>query len=198
MDFWDRVSGLYDFAERFNSEVYRGIVKFTARLVPEGANVLDCAAGTGELSIAASRKAREVLCTDYSEKMLAVARRKVDDLGITNIGFEQGSIFNINAPAETYDVTIAGNVLHLLDDPEAAVRELARVTKRGGRMLLPCFTTAGSADKMIRLYRLLGYNGKSYTAEEYCRMLVNTGCGSVKAKIFEGRVPCCYAMIIKK
>lgn len=198
MTFWDRVSGLYDFAEQFNGKVYRGIVKFTARLVPEGANVLDCAAGTGELSIAASRKAREVLCTDYSEKMLNVAREKVEKLGITNIGFEQGSIFNINAPDETYDVTIAGNVLHLLDDPEAAVRELARVTKRGGRLLLPCFTTAGSADKMIRLYRLLGYNGKSYTPSEYCCMLADMNIGSVKAKVFKGRIDCCYVMIIKK
>ncbi|MGN0680349.1 MAG: class I SAM-dependent methyltransferase [Oscillospiraceae bacterium] len=198
MSFWDRVAGLYDFAEGFNGEVYRGIVRFTGKLIPEGAAVLDCAAGTGELSIAASKKARSVRCTDYSEKMLNIAREKVEKLGITNIGFEQASIFNINAPDETYDVTIAGNVLHLLDDPEAAVRELARVTKSGGRLLLPCFTTAGKAQAMINVYKLFGYRGKAYTPYEYCCMLADMDIGSVKAKVFDGVVPCCYVMITKK
>lgn len=198
MSFWDKVAGIYDLAESFNGKVYRNIVRLTGKLVPEGASVLDCAAGTGELSIAASRKAREVLCTDYSDKMLNTAREKVEKMGITNIGFKQGNIYNIEAPDETYDVVIAGNVLHLLDDPEAAVRELARVTKRGGRLLLPCFTTAGKAQTMINVYKLFGYRGKAYTPSDYCCMLADMNIGSVKAKVFDGTVPCCYVLITKK
>ncbi len=198
MNFWDRYAGVYDFAEALNGSVYPRIRKLTERLVPRGARVLDCAAGTGALSISAAKRASEVLCTDFSEKMQAVAKRKAKVLGIENIRFGRCDIFEIDAPDETYDVTIAGNVLHLLDDPERAVRELARVTKRGGRILLPCFMTAGREGVMLKLYRKLGYNGRPFSPEEYCQMLARLGLGKVKAKLIKGFIPCCYAIIFKK
>lgn len=45
------------------------------RLVPLGAQVLDCAAGTGTLTIAAAEKAEKVMCTDLSMSMLDQARK---------------------------------------------------------------------------------------------------------------------------
>jgi len=162
MNFWDRVAGVYDLAEALNVGVYPRLQRMTERLVPRGAKVLDCAAGTGALSISAAKRASEVLCTDCSEKMLAAAKRKAKALGVENIRFGRCDIFEIDAPDETYDVTIAGNVLHLIDDPERAVRELSRVTKRGGRILLPCFMTAGREGVVLNLYRKLGYNGRTF------------------------------------
>ncbi len=197
MNFWDRYAGVYDLAEALNIGVYPRLQRMTERLTPRGARVLDCAAGTGALSVSAAKKASEVLCTDYSEKMQAVAKRKAKVLGLTNIKFERCSIFETDAPDETYDVTIAGNVLHLLDDPERAVRELARVTKRGGRILVPCFMTAGREGVMLKLYRKLGYNGRKFSPEGYCKMLAGLGLGTVKAKLIKGIMPCCYAVIFK-
>ncbi len=197
MNFWDRYARVYDLAETLNGNVYPEIQRFTERLVPRGARVLDCAAGTGVLSVSAAKRASEVLCTDYSEKMQAVAKRKAKVLGVTNIKFERCDIFEIDAPDETYDVTIAGNVLHLLDDPERAVRELSRVTKRGGRILLPCFMTAGREGVLMKLYRKLGYNGRKFSPNEYCRMLAGLGLGTVKAKLIKGMIPSCYAVIFK-
>lgn len=197
MNFWDRYAGVYDLVEATQGDVYPRIRRMTERLTPRGAKVLDCAAGTGALSIAAAKRASEVLYTDYSEKMMDVAKRKARALGVTNIRFEQSDIFSIDAPDETYDVTIAGNVLHLIDDPERAVRELARVTKRGGRILVPCFTTAGREGIVLKLYRKLGYNGRTFSPEGYCRMLSKLGLGRVKAKLIKGFIPCCYAVIFK-
>lgn len=197
MNFWDRVAVVYDFAEALQGDVYPRIWRMTERLVSRGARVLDCAAGTGALSISAAKRASEVLCTDCSEKMLAAAKRKAKALGIGNIRFEKSSIFEIDAPDEIYDVTIAGNVLHLLYDPERAARELARVTKRGGRILVPCFTTAGREGVVLKLYRKLGYNGRTFSPNEYCRMLKSYGLGTVKAKLIKGMIPCCYAVIFK-
>ena len=50
MDFWSTFARFYDVAEALNGSVYREMTEATARLVPHGAAVLDCAAGTGELS----------------------------------------------------------------------------------------------------------------------------------------------------
>lgn len=66
-DFWDKIAGVYDLAESINGDVYHEMCAQTERLVPAGAKVLDCAAGTGELSLAAAKNAESVVCTDLSE-----------------------------------------------------------------------------------------------------------------------------------
>lgn len=197
MEFWDRIAGLYDIAEAFNGKVYRKLCEITRQLTPRGAVVLDCAAGTGELSLAAAKKAKSVLCTDLSENMLKKARAK--SVKIRNITFEPRNIFDLKDPDNTYDVVIAGNVLHLLNDPKRAVKELYRVVKPGGRILLPTFTTKGKSNLvLLKLYGALGYKAAAeYSPEEYKAMLKGWGLGRVRTKLIDGLVPCCYAVIEK-
>lgn len=201
MSFWDNVARVYDLSETINGKVYREMVRLTKSLVKPGARVLECAGGTGELSFAAAEKADFVFCTDNSEKMLDVAREKADKRGITNIRFGRQNIFKLSAEDEEYDVVIAGNVLHLLDNPEAAVRELYRVTKPGGRVLLPTFVTRASSaftKSVLKVYELFGFNPSAeYTPRSYVFMLKSCNLGTVKAKLIKGMVPCCYAVIVK-
>lgn len=199
MNFWDKIAGLYDIAESFNGKVYRKMTETAASLVPEGATVLDCAGGTGALSVAAAAKARKVLCTDYSEKMLFQAKKKASKRKLSNISFEKRDIYFLKDNSETYDVVIAGNVLHLLDNPQDAVKELYRVTKKGGKLLLPTFITGDTKLLSIKLYKLLGFSPThEYTEKEYINMLKSCKCGSIKAKTIRGTVPCCFAVIEKQ
>lgn len=196
MDFWDRVAGVYDLSQTLNGRVYRELVDITGKLVPTGAKVLDCAAGTGKLTLAAAKKADRVLCTDMSENMLSKAKKKANAQGMDNITFEKRNIFALPDADETYDVVIAGNVLHLLDNPENAVRELFRVVKKGGRLLLPTFLVKDNA--LIKAYKLIGFNlSANYTPKTYREMLENAGVGEVKTKLIKGFIPCCYAVIKK-
>lgn len=202
MDFWSTFARFYDVAEALNGEVYREMTEMTARLVPHGAAVLDCAAGTGELSLAAARRAERVVCTDCSDEMLNVARKKAKKRRLVNIEFERANIFHLDYADGEFDIVIAGNVLHLLDNPENAVRELCRVTKRGGKILLPTFTTKNGAaisETLLKAYKKLGFSPSTeYTPSEYVQMLKNCDCGEVKSKLIKGTIPCCYAVIIKK
>lgn len=198
MDFWDKISGFYDLAESINGDVYHEMCSLTERLVPAGARVLDCAAGTGELSLAAAKKAASVTCTDLSEKMLNNARRKAGFFGADNIVFETRNIFDLKDPDNTYDVVIAGNVLHLLKNPQGAVKELHRVLKPGGRLLLPTFTSKKHGKLLIKLYKAIGFAPEAeYSPSEYKKMLEECGLGRVQTKLIKGHIPCCYAMIIK-
>ena len=124
--FWDKIAGLYDLAEQTNAKVNAAARKRVGELVPAGARVLDCAAGTGEFSLAAAKRAGSVLCTDLSLPMLDKARKKAAKQGLSNITFTQRDITALSDPDGSFDAVIAGNVLHLLDDPEPAVRELWR------------------------------------------------------------------------
>lgn len=195
MTFWDKIAWLYDIAESFNPKSYKAMLEGVKRIVPEGANVLDCAAGTGELSIAAAEKAGRVLCTDMSLPMLERARRKSAKKGIKNISFEERDIFSLPDEDNTYDVSIAGNVLHLLEEPQKAVRELCRVTKQGGRVILPTFM-AKNSNPLIKIYTLLGYRAfASYTMESYEKMLKDCGCGRVKVTKIKGLIPVAFGVI---
>lgn len=195
MTFWDKIAWLYDFAESLNTKSYNNMLERIKKIVPEGANVLDCAAGTGELSVAAAEKAGHVLCTDMSLPMLDRAKEKCAKKGIKNISFEERDIFSLPDKDGTYDVSIAGNVLHLLEEPEKAVRELCRVTKQGGRAILPTFM-AKNNNPLIKIYTLLGYRAfASYTIESYEKMLKDCGCGRVKVTKINGLVPVAFGVI---
>lgn len=198
MNFWDKIAGIYDIAEAYNGKVYKKLTRAVAKLTPPGASVLDCAAGTGELSFAAAEKAAFVICTDQSVKMLHKAAKKAADKGIKNISFEARDIYRLCDKDEAFDTVIAGNVLHLLSDPEKAVSELYRVTKKGGRLLLPTFVTGEKNLISIKLYKLVGFKPeREYTAYEYVKMLKSCNAGKVKAKLIDGKIPCCFAVIYK-
>lgn len=199
MDFWSTFAKFYDVAEALNGEVYREMTRQTRLLIPHGAKALDCAAGTGALSIAAADRAESVLCTDTSGEMLSVAMRKANRRRLFNITFERRNIFHLEDADNTYDVVIAGNVLHLLVGPENAVREMCRVAKPGGRVLLPTFVLKDKnrlSEKLIGIYEKLGFSPSTdYSPKSYVDMLKSCGCGEVKARTIKGTVPCCYAVI---
>lgn len=193
--FWDRIAWLYDIAESFNPKSYKAMLEGIKNIVPKGASVLDCAAGTGELSIAAAEKAERVFCTDMSLPMLERAGKKSAKKGIKNISFGERDIFHLPDENNTYDVSMAGNVLHLLEEPEKAVRELYRVTKQGGRIILPTFM-AKNSNPLIKIYTLLGYRAfSSYTVESYKKMLEDCGCGRVKVTKINGLLPVAFGVI---
>lgn len=196
MDFWDNIAAVYDIAESINGNVYNKMTELVKILVPKGAEVLDCAAGTGSLSVTAAEKAHKVVCTDLSENMLFRARKKAKRYGADNIVFEKRNIFELCDKDDTYDCVIAGNVLHLLDNPQGAVRELCRVAKSGGKVIVPTFTWENKEHFLVKMYRLIGFKPKrGYTPESYYKMLKECGVGRVKMKLIDGMVPCCLAVI---
>lgn len=199
IDFWSTFANFYDVAEALNGEVYREMLSLTRLMIPRGAAVLDCAAGTGALSIAAADRAKSVVCTDTSEEMLSVAKRKCRRRRLDNVSFERRNIFHLEDEDNTYDIVMAGNVLHLLVDPENAVRELCRVAKPGGKLLLPTFVLKNKSslsEKLIDIYKKLGFSpARDYSPRSYVEMLKGCNAGKVKARLIKGTVPCCYAVI---
>ena len=190
--FWDKIAGLYDLAEFTNARVNAAARKRVGELVPAGASVLDCAAGTGEFSLAAARRAGSVLCTDQSLPMLEKARKKAEKRGLANITFAQRDITALPDPDGAFDVVIAGNVLHLLNDPEPAVRELWRVTAPVGRLILPTYLQGkvGAAyGTMIKIYQGVGFHYEhAFTPETYREFLERLALAPVELEVVDGHV----------
>ena len=191
--FWDRWAWFYDLAERSNRRAYAGAAARVAGLVPAGASVLDCAAGTGTFSLAVAARAGSVLCTDPSETMLDRARKKAAKRGLTNISFAHRDITALPDPDGSFDAVIAANVLHLLPRPEIAVRELWRVTAPGGRLILPTFLqgkVGAVYGALIKIYQGVGFHYEhAFTPETYREFLERLELGPVAVEVVEGRVP---------
>ena len=191
--FWDRAAGLYDLFEWSNRKVNAAARARVGELVPAGARVLDCAAGTGEFSLAVAKRAGSVLCTDQSEAMLARARKKVRKRGLSNVSFARRDITALPDPDGSFDAVIAANVLHLLPDPEPAVRELWRVVAPGGRLILPTYLQgkAGTAyGAMIKIYQGVGFHYEhAFTSETYREFLERLKLAPVALEVIPGGVP---------
>lgn len=199
--FWDRIAFLYDLAESLNGKAYRAMLERAGAMVPRGGSVLDCAAGTGELAMAMAGQAERVLCTDLSLPMLERARRKAEKRGLGNVDFALRDLTNLSDPDNTYDAAAAGNVLHLLENPDRAVEELLRVTKSGGPVILPTFLLAertgfGAA---LAIYRLLGFRpAASFDRNSYRAFLEGQGARLEHYEMIPGQFPVGFGVLVKE
>lgn len=199
--FWDRWARFYDAAQWSNRRVNAAAAARAAELVPAGARVLDCAAGTGRFSLAAAERAGSVLCTDLSEAMLEQAERKARRRGLSNLRFARRDVAALPDPDGCFDAVIAANVLHLLPEPERAVRELWRVTAPGGRLILPTYLqgkTGAAYGAMIRIWQGVGFHYEyAFTPETYRMFLERLNLGPAEVEVIPGRLPIGLAVLQK-
>ena len=125
--FWDRAAGLYDLFEWSNRKVNAAARTRVGELVPAGARVLDCAAGTGEFSLAAAKRAGSVLCTDQSEAMLRQARKKAARKGLKNVSFAQRDIACLPFPDGSLDAAASDILREIFPDKMKAGNFIIRI-----------------------------------------------------------------------
>jgi ubiquinone/menaquinone biosynthesis C-methylase UbiE len=105
--------------------------------LPEGARVLDVCCGSGASAIpaaAAVGPAGSVTGVDLAENLLELARAKAKQRGLTNIQFETGDITALRFETASFDVAVCVFGIFFVPDMEAALRELTRVLRSGGRL----------------------------------------------------------------
>jgi SAM-dependent methyltransferase len=104
-----------------------------------GERVLELAAGPGDTGFLAAELIRPggtLITSDVAEAMLDVARGRARDLGIDNVEFKQLNLEWIDLPTASVDAALCRWGVMLLVDPPAAVQEVRRVLKPGGRFAL--------------------------------------------------------------
>ena len=120
-----------------------------------GDHVLDCATGTGDLAIAFKRKvgaAGRVVGTDFCPEMLEGAPAKATAAGLA-IEFEVADALSLPYPAASFDVASISFGIRNVDDPVQCLKEMARVVKPGGRVVVLEFgQPRGLFGGMFRLY----------------------------------------------
>ena len=198
--FWDKISPLYDLFENvYNYRVYKGTGRKVSEFIDSSDDVLECACGTGAITVHIAEKCKSLIATDFAKGMLRQASRKCRKLD--NVKFRCADITNIKCKDERFDKVVAGNVIHLLPDPGKALSELKRVTKPGGKIIIPTYInmSKGSAGLAIKFIELLGADfKKQFDLGSYKKFFSDMGYQDVEYYVVDGRMPCAIAIITKE
>lgn len=199
--FWDYAAGLYDlFENQYNGRVNHKLVEVVASMIEKEDFVLECACGTGMISKGIAKKAKRLIATDYSEGMLKQANKNL--AGFENVSVHKANILQLEDADNTYDKVVAGNVIHLLDEPAKAIEELLRVCKSGGKIIIPTYVNnenAGSPGLFVKILEKFGAGFKcQFDYKSYQEFYQTLGYNDAAFDIVEGKMPCAIAIITKK
>lgn len=107
--------------------------------VKRGERALDVCCGTGDVAFALARAGAEVTGFDFSEPMLAVARRRARAIPNSEFripDFQQGDALQLPFPDASFDLITISYGLRNLADFDRGLRELTRVLRPGGRLMV--------------------------------------------------------------
>jgi demethylmenaquinone methyltransferase/2-methoxy-6-polyprenyl-1,4-benzoquinol methylase len=136
---FDRIAGLYD---RMNTVMTAGLHHQWRRRAADlaalaaGGRALDVATGTGDLAIELAGRvgsSGEVVAVDFSERMLELARAKGAGLPIR---FEAGNALALQFADGEFDAATVGFGARNFSDLEQGLREMVRVVRPGGRVVV--------------------------------------------------------------
>ena len=198
--FWDNVAGVYDvFVNVINRKTHQKLRRIVSALIEPDDTVLECACGTGLLSAVIAPKCRQLTATDFSEKMLKKAEKNCRSF--RNITYAQADITALSFADGSFDKVVAGNVIHLLDNPVTALRELNRVCKDGGMLIIPTYMNKDDKGKTSGFAGAVGKAGadfkRQFTVESYRQFFLDAGYPDVKVFLADGRIPCAAAVMRK-
>ncbi len=139
---FDRIAGVYDL---MNSVMTAGLHhRWRARAadmaaLESGGRALDVATGTGDLAVELKRRVGsegEVIGSDFSDRMLELARQKAPKLQ-----FEHGNALGLPYDDDSFDAATVGFGARNFSDLPKGLREMARVVRPGGRVVILEITT---------------------------------------------------------
>ncbi len=189
---FDRIgAGLYDFViERERLAALGGrilwgtdIRHFYRRLgvisaMADGSAVLDvpCGGGVAFRAIRGHQRLRYI-AADVSPGMLFRARRQASRRGLEQIEFVEADVEQLPFRDESFDLVVSLNSLHCFPDPQAALSEIARCLRQGGRLVSDCVVKGSGRryDRVYSAYQRLGIFAAGGTADDLVGWLDRAG-----------------------
>ena len=196
-NFWDKNAGRYDAFLARDAAAYERMVHLMHHTVQDK-DVLELAAGTGLISRKIAGIARSVEATDQSPEMIAQARR---DNPSRKLHFSVQDMFDLPYADKSFDVVIVSNALHIVPEPEKALREIRRVLRDDGALIAPTFTHLGNGlFGKIRAFflKLAGFPlYHRWSTESYLQFLQQNGWHIHKSLVLRASFPLTYAECTK-
>ena len=196
-NFWDRNARIYNRFMRKDRAAYETMYALI-RPVVKAKTVLELATGTGMIAKHIVNAAGHIEATDACAEMMAAAKR---DNRSAKLHFSVQDMFCLPYADGSFDAVIVSNALHIVPQPEKALREIGRVLKDDGVLIAPTFTHAGNSfSGKVRAFfmKLAGFPLHSrWTSEEYLTFLRQNGCTVRKSVVLKASFPLTYTECVK-
>ena len=148
---YDPLADLYDLQYAH----YRDDLAFYTRLADDyGGPVLELGAGTGRVSAALARARHEVVALEPSSEMIARGKKRLEEMGLTNVTYHQGDMRSAHLE-RTFPLVVApfNTLMHLytLADQDAALQTVREHLAPGGRFAFDLYTPNFGELNVLRL-----------------------------------------------
>jgi ubiquinone/menaquinone biosynthesis C-methylase UbiE len=131
---WEKAADAYATGEHKSGRELELVVTFAAP--GGGERVLDIGAGAGHTALALAPHVRTVVVTDPVEGMLAAARRVFEQARVRNAEFMPASAEHLPFEEASFEIVTSRLAAHHFDDVALAMREIARVLRPDGRLIV--------------------------------------------------------------
>lgn len=135
-----------------DGKALRGLVRLSG--AGSESRVLDVACGPGLLTIAFAERCAAAVGVDATEALLERARAAARERGASNVAFQVGDARRLPHLDDTFDVAACRAAFHHFEAPAQVLREMRRVTRPGGTLLIADFVSADEAARAERHNRL--------------------------------------------
>jgi len=122
-------------------------------LIKKGDTVIDLGSGAGNdcfIARAETGETGKVIGIDFTEAMIAKARKNAEKLGFDNVEFRQGDIENMPVSDNIADVVVSNCVLNLVPNKPATFKEMYRVIKPGGHFSVSDVVLVGDLPEELK------------------------------------------------
>lgn len=195
---WDIYAPIYEKAMHMDKKYY-GYMYDRIPVIIKDKEVLEIATGPGLLAKHVAHFTKKMLATDYSDGMIKEAKKGEYP---NNLTFEVADATSLPYNDNSFDVVIIANALHVMANPDKALKEIDRVLREDGVMIAPNFIghNKGTRSKIwSNILKLAGIKFEhQWTSDEYIKWLDEHNWRVIFSKLMPSRISLLYTECIRK
>ena len=131
---YQNIAKVYDYT--YGPTLHPGRIEAIEKMrIRPGTRVLEVGVGTG-INLGMYPRTAKVTGIDLSSRMLEKAKKRIAEKGLANCDVMEMDATKLTFADNSYDVVYAPYVISVVPDPVAVAREMSRVCRRGGRMVI--------------------------------------------------------------
>jgi len=150
---------------------------------------LEVGCGTGIYSALIANKVKKLIATDMSSEMLALARTKLNQYD--NVEVRREDCYAISYEDNTFDSILLANLIHIVTDPPSVLKEIRRVLKKDGRVIIVSYTFYGlsfiqkiiATFHYIKSFGLPPSSGKMFSPADLSKIAEDAGFSVRESKL---------------
>ncbi|MEX0962900.1 MAG: class I SAM-dependent methyltransferase [Pseudohongiellaceae bacterium] len=166
-EFWDKMAEKYSKSPIRDEKTYNEKLEVTRRYFNPDSKVFEFGCGTGTTAINHAPYVQYILATDISTNMIAIAREKASSANIGNVEFRAETLNECAQAKGSFDVVMAHNILHLIQDPQTAINTAYELLKPGGAFV----TSTACLGEGLPHWRILLFLGKIFGKVPFVNVL---------------------------